>query len=469
MTDMSNPEIEPVDSKVLPWLGHIDDVDVLTSREGGLHECVVPMSRIEDIDAPLDERKLEALRQDLESNRSRRGGSGQKSPVRLGYVIGEAQFRVIDGFHRFATLRELGDDQIYATVEQVDLEELLDDRIRNANMHEGIKFARMGTWMHEVWALSPFADKLPNITSAFSMAHFHNDQKRSGKNLGLTPEDAEAIVAWARAKAEIWGTTVITVYNVLQVSSQVAPELVQKVRHNRRGSPVTKDHVNQATVTALAARLADRHEHQRLVLEAARMHGLSTVQIKQLSTEIAPMSPEEARQYLMHIEWVGQKGNDSARLSYSANDLVRLGLIRGSSPIEPLLEVARLTATKMETGSRLDETEPVRLVRLRQDLGRVAGYVSDMIEIVSASLGDEPEGIFDKHEVEVVGDPQMSVIDYLTQVGAALEADPSEIPMPQDAEQCEAILAMLEDEDIAGSVPDDIKQKLLNHISVQQR
>ena len=66
-----------------------------------------------------------------------KGGSGQQSPIRVGWIEGENKFRIIDGFHRDAALIENSETSIYATVKVVTWDELYDDAKKLTKLNLG--------------------------------------------------------------------------------------------------------------------------------------------------------------------------------------------------------------------------------------------------------------------------------------------------------------------------------------------
>lgn len=164
------------------------------------------------------------------------GPRGQIQPVLLrARILGDqVVYDPLDGYHRIKGTELLRAEQgldwkgfpVWAVVlYNCSDEEMFDQRILAANSVKAVKFPRLAVWMKGAWQTSPWADKL-TMSQAFSLAA----QDSSGKKLGVTPEEAEAIKQWAREKAKKWLTPIGTLTQQLQIIEVADPDLVKRVR-----------------------------------------------------------------------------------------------------------------------------------------------------------------------------------------------------------------------------------------------
>jgi len=428
----------------------MDGLEILTRRDGGLYECMVPIDRVDHTDVPVDEAKLQSLVEDFDKQKTAHGGTGQKSPARVGYVPAETSFRIIDGFHRYTTIRLLGEGAIYATVEQLSLDDLLDERIRNANMHDNIRFARTAEWMGDSWAINPLSERMP-ITSAFTLAHFGN--YTGARKFDLSKEERDACIDWAQSKAKAWGTTVASLYQTLKIALTVAPDLIHDVRPSKAVVASSALRITPSTASILSSRLSNRFDHQRLVAEEASARSLTGGEIAKLSDEVLDMSVAEAREYIGSIDWEERRGKRVVSFVYKDTEFFRDGLIRNSSAVRPLQEVTLLTHDALkDTG--LDDMPESRVSRLINDLEEVKAHVESMLNFVRRSDSTDIKEVPKQVDVN-------SMHDYAYLLGEALDGS-TNIPRPANDEQARALEDLLSDDDILATLSTNVVTQIRN-------
>ncbi len=432
----------------------MEGVDILTIREGGLSECYLPIDRVDNTDVPIDEGKLDDLIADMRAQGERHGGTGQKSPTRISFVDGEQLGRIVDGFHRFTALKSLGHSVVYSTVEVLPLDELLDERIRNANVHDNVRFARTAEWMNEAWELHPLSDVVP-ITSAFQMAHFE-DYK--GVNYNLTLEDVESCAAWAQQKAEVWGSTPSSLYQVLKSARDVAPELVHNVRPARARVRPDTINLSPAIVNAFSAKIPEEFDVQRAIAQAVKDNKIPSSSVAKLAEQMSGMTAEAASDYLELRPWIeGTKRT----FKFSEEQILRLGLVRNSSAVEPLMEISQATYEAFHEAD-LSKMPLTRLEVLKRDLERTSSRVLGMIATVNSWISDMNESNKANYEQAAAwleSTEDLGIASFLTVLGGALEDD-GKLPDITTDEQCQVCEAFLSDDSIGMSISDNNRRLL---------
>jgi hypothetical protein len=126
-------------------------------------------------------------------------------------------------------------------------EELFDLRVLAASSVKSIKFARMAMWMqmsfeYTKWKskeiLSFIKNKDLTLSQVFAMAHRSANQitKEPGKNLGVSNEAAEELIAWAVQKARRWDRPLAVLLQDMRAIEVASPELVMMVRQGGGGT-----------------------------------------------------------------------------------------------------------------------------------------------------------------------------------------------------------------------------------------
>jgi len=215
----------------------------------------------------VDEDHVEKLKMSM------RGKRGQISPItvraRMG-EDGEIMYDIIDGFHRGAALKSMAeDDGIEAYVDAVVVygcsdEELFDLRVLAVNSVRSVSFARLSSWMQGSFEKSEWFAKDLTLSQIMSLAVTGS----SGKNLGLTREEALRAKNWAREKSKKWNRPITSLYQDILAVENADPELVKIVRVGAGGRHGKSGVINPARFRAIVEELPQEFELQQ---KAARV------------------------------------------------------------------------------------------------------------------------------------------------------------------------------------------------------
>lgn len=145
---------------------------------------------------------------------------------------GSIVYDIIDGFHRNYINKKLSipTTDIIALF-NISTELFYDLRIATTSDKAALKFARMADWMQKSFEETIFFQKGLTIKQIFSLAL----QGNSGKILKLTPEEVEQAKEWSKFKADLWGTSISTIYSNFRTIDLADPELVKIVRISAAG------------------------------------------------------------------------------------------------------------------------------------------------------------------------------------------------------------------------------------------
>ena len=190
-------ELALSDSSHFPNIPLLAQTAVLYERDGGLYECYVPAELIDHEEVPVKEEWAASLARQMRQKATERGGTGQQTAIRLGWIEGENKFRIIDGFHRDAALIQNGEPLIYATVERTDWDTLYDDRIFTAKDHAHVRFSRVVKWIQEVWEYSGLNKDL-TVEQAILLYRHETD----GSKLGIDPQIVQSAKDWVARKEQ---------------------------------------------------------------------------------------------------------------------------------------------------------------------------------------------------------------------------------------------------------------------------
>jgi hypothetical protein len=211
-------------------------------------ECVrletIPLSQINIENALVDPSHADELGASMRQKR------GQITPIAVRARLDDDSkgiaYDVIDGFHRVAGKKRMGDETVIdaTVVYNCPDSELYDLRILAASSVRSVQFPRLFEWITRSWETTPWFQKL-TVTQAFCMAV--SDAQRSYIT-DLSSEEVMEIKDWVRTKAQCWGRTVGGTYQMLRVAFSADPELVKRVR--AQGGSL-KDRIGQITPARL--------------------------------------------------------------------------------------------------------------------------------------------------------------------------------------------------------------------------
>jgi hypothetical protein len=255
---------------------------------------------------------------------SMRGKRGQISPITVRARIGEGGdvvYDIIDGFHRGAALKSMAEeDGIEAYVDAVVVygcsdEELFDLRVLAVNSVRSVSFARLSSWMQGSFDKSEWSTKDLTLSQIMSLAVTGS----SGKNLGLTPDDAKRAKEWAREKSKKWNKPITSLYQDILAVENADPELVKRVRVGSGGSHGKSGVINPARFRAIVEELPQEFELQqkaakvimdedldkeesRLVAKAISLHRANEKELRLLK--------KDPRGYIGEVETENGKDDD---------------------------------------------------------------------------------------------------------------------------------------------------------------
>ncbi len=131
------------------------------ARDGGLVECFVPSHLIDHEEVPVHHEWAESLAAQMVERSIELGeGTGQKTPIQLGWIFGQDLFKIVDGFHRDKALVINQIPSIFSSVEHTTWDRLYDERISQAKDNAHVRFSRVVRWMQEVWQHSGLSDQM---------------------------------------------------------------------------------------------------------------------------------------------------------------------------------------------------------------------------------------------------------------------------------------------------------------------
>jgi hypothetical protein len=267
----------------------LSQLQVVGEREGGLLECHVPLEFIQTEDVAVDNEHVNELAQSMIDEQERVNGTGQLTPLLLGYIV-------IDGFHRAKALKIANVDLAYATVRQSTLEEIIDLRILTARMHKSVQFARIIEWVNDSWNHSAWQHQI-SVGQAFALHRTHS----TGKQLGVA-EEAPDIKAWVDKKCEQWQISAATIFNNLSLASIADPTLVQEARVSRGGRNLL--YLTPGHLKVIAQQMPNQFPKQRLVADLAKQHNLRIPETRSIAKLVADaQNVAEAREILDDVNW----------------------------------------------------------------------------------------------------------------------------------------------------------------------
>lgn len=236
------------------------------------------------------------------------GKRGQLSSivVRAREEDGQIVYDIIDGFHRSAGKKMMGEKEIDAKVVYgCSDEELFDLRILAASSVKSVQFPRVAEWITKLYATTGWAEKGLSVAQAFNLAL--NDSERS-RVANLTTIEVKEIKAWAKAKSEIWGRSLSNVHQILRIVEDADPELVKQVRYQGGGKDrkraITPQRL-QAVVNTFPGR--SNFPVQRVLLDYVAENRLSEKETETLVTLVSPLmrecpNPDEFADALVRID-----------------------------------------------------------------------------------------------------------------------------------------------------------------------
>lgn len=286
------------DPHTFPTIPLLEQTVVLIERDGGLTECFVPTNLINHEEVPVKADWAESLARQMRARAAREGGTGQKTPIQLGWIAGESAFRIVDGFHRDAALVANKEPMVFSTVEHTDWNKLFDDRIITAKDHAHVRFSRVVRWMKEVWEHSGMSDEL-NLEQALLLYRYDS----TGAKLDLTTREASAVKAWVAVKEQRWEIPAMTIHGYLQTAERVDPQLVNAVREKKNNRALEAP--TQQIIKTFSEHLPDDFDLQNLVWEAGQPYNLTAPHFRALCDKVRGQDFTTAKTTIANIDVAG--------------------------------------------------------------------------------------------------------------------------------------------------------------------
>lgn len=391
---------EAVDLSLLPaetldLRGYLlsQDIEIAHIREGTKIECYVPVNLIDGTDVAVDEAWASELSDNLAAvSREEHGGTGQTSPVILGKIEGEAELKIMDGFHRTSIFRANDPEgPIYSTVKNVTWDELYDYRIFNTKNHPHVRFSRVVQWMNEIWMHSPLSHKL-SLTSAITLVR---SRGMTGRRLGLQPEEVDAVREWVDAKEEAWGIAAMTIHSQLKAAESVDPEIVRATREKTDSRQLAAPTIRMVSIFAEV--IPDRPELQQLVREVATERNLQGPFIKAVCERVKDaIDLDEAKTEIGEIDWetfepsYGYSQQRALRQAYdpTGGAYGLLGTIGNQ-----LSNIALRVDQGLARGERYEADDP-GVIETRLRVKKVAEELTKLMAKLDVVTGNDGEPLF---------------------------------------------------------------------------
>lgn len=402
---------ETIQTPVVPITDLIaSEVVGLREREGGLMEGHVPLWMIDIEDVPVNFQNIQILRQQMHEEAHMHGTSGQLRPVFLGIVEGRAKLPIIDGYHRTTIFAEEQRPDIFATLQSVTEEELLDKRIQNTTTHDALQFSRATKWVRQSWALNPYSDRITE-TQAFVLGRV---KASTGKRLGLEPEEVTEIMEWVDAKSMLWGIEPMTVYAYLHTDDNVDQSLVHNSRPNSAQAEGPRS-LPHSSLQRIGKQLPGRTELQLVVADVIIDHRLGGSGITAILKDIKGMADGEALAYLDSVDFAAYKeklANEQV-FRYKDSEIVRTDRVRESSRVRPLDDIAAVTGIKVDFLLDEGDTDPNVLQSISRDLRRIGEELIERSKLVDTALEGANGPVVKEGEVRDIKEFSRNVAEFL--------------------------------------------------------
>lgn len=277
----------------------LDYVSIVDTREGGMAEAFVPLSLIYREDVPVDAAHVNELADSIIKEEEHGRVSGQLSPVLLGEVSTEPQFRILDGFHRVGALTQLNRIEAFATIRpNCTPEDVVDLRIISATTHRSVRFIRVLDWVEDAWKLTGWSERV-RLTQAFALRF---SGAMTGSRIGLDNEEADEVKQWVNRKCDQWHISPAYVYKHLQTAQAADPQLIREARGRGGGhklEALTPDHLH-----GIALALPQKFDLQNLVAEEAIRKSLTVPRARALAEAVSTADTlDEARNIMASINF----------------------------------------------------------------------------------------------------------------------------------------------------------------------
>ncbi len=294
--------------------------EVFGVRDGNLIEAMVPMGMIDQSEVAVDEGHVVELAESMKEEKGKGVAGGQLNAVLLAHVLQQDDLSILDGFHRTAALERTQHDKIFATIRiNTSLEEVGDLRILTANSHSSVSFSRIHAWVSDAWSKTPWSNRI-DAAQAFSIA---NNKKQSGRNLGLSQEETDAVRAWTLQKCEQWHVSAFKIYDVMRISEAADPDLVQQARSRASGHELlalTPIHLREIALT-----YPGHHDIQNALSVVVISNNLTVPETKKLLELLVGIDIDSVLGTVQHTDWAEFFKTERAAIAQSKPKRTRPG------------------------------------------------------------------------------------------------------------------------------------------------
>jgi RNA polymerase sigma factor (sigma-70 family) len=290
-----------------------DRIHILSRREGGDIEALVPLSQISGLRSlPVDELYARKLAASIaaESKTHPDIRNGQLPPVLLVRIPDCPQLIMIDGASRLAALGVLGRQEVIATVKSVKTwDEVTDLRIINATTHPSVRFARLTQLIEQAWKNSPWGGAI-EASQAFSLSLPSLAQSEA---LGFDPDEIKAIRKWTATKTIKWHIPGKEICDLTKTAEAIDPELLAQVREYGGHKRHLIEEITPSHIQVMMDALPGKYELQTLLISVAKEYALFPSTVGEFAILISNASSvEEARTLIQ--ESVNQSFDQEVRI-----------------------------------------------------------------------------------------------------------------------------------------------------------
>lgn len=394
-----------------------NDISEVRQREDGLLECEVPLKHILTDGTAVEEERVSDLARSMIVEREKLGkGNGQLAPLLLGFISGENQLHIIDGFHRVPALKKTGAEAAWITVRGSTWDDIIDLRILTSTIHKDVQFARVIDWVSDAWGRTPWVNKI-TVAQAFQL--YINNATYGGKRLGVAEEIAD-IRNWVKEKSTRWQISPSTIKHNLAVAAHADPGLVQDARLRTDVTQLRNITPGHLKVIAEGAPGPKMFDLQKLIATTAKQYNLTTEETQRLTGVLVEISDiKKAEKLLKAVDHKTAKP-ELIKSRSSAKIIGQLGVHEGRSPnsesiipkrsVDQLLSNARVVIKTASTQPNDTESRQ-QLAATREDLTKVGLQIASLLSKIDKIEADNTPEITRRVIKNEVRSPAKSVTD----------------------------------------------------------
>lgn len=263
-------------------------------RDDQAVDAYIPIGKIDTGEIPVDPKNVERLLGLMIDYAKKSGGTGQRDPIVVGHVRGEALY-TMDGFHRCAVQRARNIPLLHCTVEpNLTYEQVVNRRLEYANTHPEVEFARQVELVQSIWERTPWSAHLPNVLTAFRAVQDDYALDRSAAAdaslIDKLPNDIyDAICAWVYDLSKTWGYTPKEIRDNLAKGEGFSPELMRLV-YQRTGKPPV-GRIGLSHVEVITEVYPGEEDIQKVLVDTIIRHELTIPQSRVLVETVESGSP----------------------------------------------------------------------------------------------------------------------------------------------------------------------------------